>query len=142
MEITREQWAKDFLHAVGAPYSDANLHAVVSWMRAEGSNARYNPLCTTQDWPKATDFNWVGVKNYDSYYDGVAATAKTLNYGADHDLYGYHRIRRNLRNSARAKRTLRAVENSTWGTGGLALLCLKSTKKQWEYFSQLPIPSS
>jgi hypothetical protein len=88
---------------------------------------------------EATDFNWVGVKNYQTAEDGIAATAKTLTYGADRDLYGYKPIRRRLRRSRWAYWTLRAVEVSQWGTGGLALKCLSMVKRNWDHFRSLPI---
>lgn len=50
-------------------------------MAKEGTNAGNNPLATTLPWAGATDFNSVGVKNYPSFNDGVAATAQTLRTG-------------------------------------------------------------
>lgn len=137
--MTREQWAKAFLIKIGAPRTQRNLWAVVSWCQAEGSAAAWNPLATTQDWPRATNFNSVGVKNYASVEDGLNATAQTLNYGADRGLYGYKPIRRRLRRNAWAYWTLRAVEASVWGTGGLALRCLPMVKGNWGHFRNLPI---
>lgn len=139
MSVTREDFARRLLEAVDAPVTKRNLWALVSWMQAEGSEARFNPLATTQDWEDATNFNSVGVKHYASLEDGVAATAKTLNYGADRDLYGYKPIRRRLRRNVWAYWTLRAVEISQWGTGGLALRCLSMVKRNWDHFRNLPI---
>lgn len=137
--ITREDFALLLLLEIGAPATARNLWALVSWMQAEGSEARFNPLATTQEWEGATNFNAVGVKHYRSLEDGVAATAKTLNYGADRDLYGYKPIRRRLRRNAWAYWTLRAVEASVWGTGGLALRCLPGVKRHWDHYRNLPI---
>jgi hypothetical protein len=137
--ITREEFARLLLKEINAPATQRNLWALVSWMQAEGSEADFNPLATTEEWERATDFNWKHVKNYRSLEDGVAATAKTLNYGADRNLYGYKPIRRRLRRNAWAYWTLRAVEDSIWGTGGLALRCLRGTKKHWSYYRNLPI---
>jgi hypothetical protein len=123
---TRGQFATALLKAIDAPVTRRNRRALLSWMQAEGDAGRFNPLNTTHDWPGATDFNWVGVKNYDSFEDGVAATAVTLNYGADRGLYGYRQIRRDLRLSEPASQTLGAVERSEWGTGGLALKVLQT----------------
>lgn len=139
MSVTREDFALLLLAELGARPTRRNLWALVSWMQAEGSEARFNPLATTQDWEGATDFNSVGVKNYASLGDGVAATARTLNYGADRGLYGYKPIRRRLRRNAWAYWTLRAVEVSQWGTGGLALRCLSMVKRNWDHFRNLPI---
>jgi hypothetical protein len=123
---TRGQFATALLKLIDAPVTRRNRRALLAWMQAEGDAGRYNPLNTTHDWPGATDFNWVGVKNYDSFVAGVAATAATLNYGADHGLYGYRQIRRDLRLSEPAAQTLGAVERSEWGTGGLALRVLQT----------------
>ena len=138
---TRGDFAKALLLKVGAPVTKRNLWALVSWMQAEGGGALHNPLNTTEDWPGATTYNYVGVKNYASFQDGVAATAKTLNYGADHHQYGYELIRKRLRKNAWAYMTLRAVEQSLWGTGGLALRCLPWVKKSYEHYASQPIPS-
>lgn len=137
--MTREDFAAAVLEGINAPVSKRNLWALVSWMQAEGGDARWNPLNTTQEMPGATDYNWVGVKNYASFAQGVEATVKTLNFGADRGLYGYKPIRRRLRRNAWAYWTLRAVEDSIWGTGGLALRCLRGVKRHWDYYRDLPI---
>lgn len=123
---TRSEFANEFLKKIGAPVTRRNRRALLAWMQAEGDAGRFNPLNTTQDWPRATTFNRVGVKNYASFKDGVNATVRTLNYGADRGLYGYKPIRARLRGNKPAWQTLQAVENSQWGTGGLALKVLRS----------------
>jgi hypothetical protein len=137
--ISREDFARHLLVAIDAPVTQRNLWALVSWMQAEGSTAKFNPLATTQEMPSATNFNSVGVKDYKSLKQGVEATAKTLNYGADRNLYGYRPIRRRLRRNAWAYWTLRSVEGSIWGTGGLAVRCLPSVKRDWDQYRSLPI---
>lgn len=139
MARTREDFARAVLKGIEAPDSKRNLWALVSWMQAEGGSAKWNPLNTTQEMAQATDYNWVGVKNYVSFEQGVAATVKTLNYGADRGLYGYKPIRRRLRKNAWAYWTLRAVEKSIWGTGGLALRCLPGVKAHWDHYRHLLI---
>ena len=139
MSITREKFAQHVLTELKAKQSKRNLWALVSWMQAEGGSARFNPLNTTLKKPGATDYNSVGVKNYKSFSQGVEATVETLNYGADRDLYGYKPIRRRLRRNAWAYWTLRAVEKSIWGTGGLALRCLPSVKRHWDHYRNLPV---
>ena len=137
--MTREQWAREFLDRIGAPTSKANLHAIVSWIQAEGGHARWNPLNTTHEAPGATDYNWVGVKDYLTFESGMDATVETLEYGAERGLYGYRAIKHNLVASRRAGLTLRAVEASTWGTGGLALRCLPWVKKAWDSYRDMTI---
>jgi len=139
--MTRERFAIDFLKAIKAPTTKRNKLVIVSWIQAEGGTARNNPLNTTHDAPGATDYNWVGVKNYPTYEVGVQATAETLKYGADRRLYGYRLIRTRLRANAGSIGTLRAVEKSEWGTGGLALLCLPWVKLRWNYYRNLEITS-
>jgi len=137
--MTREDFARALLAEVGAKPTQRNLWALVSWIQAEGGDASYNPLNTTLEMPGSTDYNGVGVKNYQSFEQGVEATARTLNYGADRGIYGYKPIRRRLRHNAWAKWTLLAVERSIWGTGGLALRCLPMVKHQWDHFRNLSI---
>ncbi len=132
--VTRGKWAEAFLDELGAPANRANLYALVAWIQAEGGEAKWNPLNTTHDAIGATDYNWVGVKNYPSFEVGLQATIETLEYGAERDLYGYRPIKRNLKRGRRAGKTLRAVEASTWGTGGLALRCLPWVKRSWEFY--------
>lgn len=52
-----------------------------AWQQAEGTNAKYNPLATTKNINASgqTNFNSVGVKNYPTEDDGIAATVATLN---------------------------------------------------------------
>lgn len=122
MTYTRGQFGARLLKNWGAEKTRRNRIAIQAWMQAEGDAARFNPLNTTENWQGATVFNSDGVKNYQSFEDGVAATSRTLNYGADHNLHGYRAIRNSLRANRSAKHTLEAVEASAWGTGGLGLL--------------------
>lgn len=138
---TREDFAKLLLPKIGARPTKRNLWAFVAWAQAEGGSADFNPLNTTLHKPGATDYNSVGVKNYTSLAQGVEATAETLNYGADHGLYGYKPIRKRLRGNSWAVLTLRAVERSVWGTGGLALRCLPTVKRHWDHYRNLPVAS-
>lgn len=142
MMTTREEWATLFLHRLDAPVNRRNLLVLISWMQAEGGSARFNPLNTTKNVPDATDYNWVGVKNYPTLSVGLDASVATLEYGASHDLYGYRPIRKLLRAGARPKRTLRAVERSDWGTGGLALKVLPFARRSFEHYASVPISGS
>lgn len=142
-KYTRSEFARHFLRGIDAPADDKkNLYAMVAWMQAEGWAGKFNPLNSTQPWPGSTDFNAVPVQNYQSFEDGVGATVKTLNYGADHKLYGYARIRHCFRNRVNPALTLEAVEDSAWGTGGLASRCLKQVKDDWSLYRALPIRSN
>lgn len=140
---TRGEFARDFAKRVGAQ-ADAKTHvhvlaALMAWAQGEhGINstapeARFNIYNTTLEMPGSTLFNELGpgfgVRNYASYDDGVTATARTLNRGADRNEHGYALIRRLMRNNAPAARILEAVEASDWGTG-LGLKVLRDTG--WE----------
>lgn len=46
--------------------------------RCEDTDAKNNPLATTEPWPKAKDYNSAGVKNYATFADGIAATIATI----------------------------------------------------------------
>jgi hypothetical protein len=87
---TAEEWARAFLTEIGAPGCRENLVLVVAWQAQEGTDARFNPLATTHWMPGSTDFNSVGVKNYRSVAQGLAAARETLEQGADS--YGYEPI--------------------------------------------------
>lgn len=122
---TRGEFARDFLAHVGAEPTTHNTVALMAWIQAEGDGGRFNPLNATLYMPGSVDFNSIGVKNYQSYADGVTATARTLNAGADRHQFGYGLIRHCLRTNATAHDTLEAVANSAWGTGALALKVLE-----------------
>lgn len=137
--MTREDWSRAFLAGIGAPATSRNLYALGAWIQAEGGTASYNPLNSTKVVPDSTKYNWANVQNYPTYWVGVQANVDTLNYGADHGQYHYREIRRRLRANAWPRRTLHAVERSEWGTGGLALACLKWIKRDWKLYRNLPI---
>lgn len=124
---TRGAFARRFLAGIHAPITDHTLAAMMAWMQAEGDAGRFNPINTTQDEPGATDFNSVGVKNYVDWHQGVKATVKTLDFGANHREFGYQPIRAHLRNSDHPITVVEAVERSAWGTGGLAREVLEET---------------
>ena len=117
------RWAELLLSRLGAPICQDNLIAVVAWESAEGTAAAYNPLATTRDFPGATDFNSVGVKNYPSIGDGIRATIDTLVLG--NPAYGYGPVLASLAACAPAESTAAAINASSWCrgcTGGLYVL--------------------
>lgn len=76
---TRQQEAQDILAAAGLPTTEANVAVISTMARGEGMSAQSNnPLATTQQEPGSTAMNSVGVQDYTSYQQGVAATARTL----------------------------------------------------------------
>lgn len=133
--ITRVEWAKAFLEKIDAPIVRHNLWTLVSWMQAEGGSAKFNPLNTTQKMPGSTNYNSIGVQNFVSFDQGVEANAKTILQ----DKFGYPSIVDHFRSGDRAVYTLRAIEGSNWGTGGIATQCLYWVKKYWNDYSTKPI---
>lgn len=115
---TANGWASDVLNALGMPVTSENVRFLNAWAQAEGTKAGYNPLATTQGMAGATNFNKVGVKNYASYGDGIAATVKTLRNG------NYGNILAALANGNDAMAAARAVAGSKWGTGSGVLKVL------------------
>lgn len=143
--ITRGDFAKALLKRLGYPTKQHNLNALVSWMTAEGGpsldgsfnppQATFNPLNTTRGMPGSTIFNVANVQNYLSYEDGVEATAKTLKEQG----HQYGPIREHLKAADPAGETLRAVEQSDWGTGGLAREVLPGVRDHYSSYASKPI---
>lgn len=113
------QWSRDFLEALGMPVTPENMRAMNAWQQAEGTRARFNPLATTQNWDGATQFNSVGVKNFASYDDGLAANLKVINNGR------YGNILAALRKGTSAMEVAEAIKSSPWGSGDLVAKILQ-----------------
>lgn len=113
--VKRGEWAKAFLAALGNSNPDAKtVNFVASWTLSENTPATYNPLGTTQEMPGATDYNWVGVKNYVSHEQGLEANVKTVQNGRyPHILHG---IQTNDPEEA-----ANIGELIIWGSGPLAI---------------------
>jgi hypothetical protein len=109
------EWAGAFLEEIGAPACQENRVLVVAWQAQEGTEARFNPLATTHWMPGATDFNSVGVKNYRSVAQGLAAARETLEDGSPS--YGYEAILSSLRACDDAEATAWFVNASAWCRG-------------------------
>lgn len=115
------RWANDFLARLGMPQTAENVRAVVAWQQAEGTAARFNPLATTQGgFDGATKFNSVGVKNYLSYEDGLAANARAITNGR------YENILAALRRGTSAMEVAEAINSSPWGSGDLVVKILRA----------------
>lgn len=123
--MRRGAFAKKLLEGLGAPRTLHTRRALMAEMQAEGGAAKHNPFNTTLPMPNSTDYNEVGVQNYLSAEQGVAATIRTLK----ENQAGYALIRKLLRDNAPAKAILEAIGNSAWGTDGtLALQVLDDIK--------------
>src|SRR5205807_3361422 len=93
--------------------SRGNLVVMVAWQSAEGTMASWNPLATTYSMSGATDFNSVGVKNYQSLDQGLQAIVGTLQATG----HGYEAILADLRSSAPSLTTGGAINASDWCHG-------------------------
>jgi len=115
------RWANDFLARLGMPPTSENVRAVVAWQQAEGTAARFNPLATTQGgFDGATNFNSVGVKNYASYDDGLAANVRAITNGRYTDVLAA------LRKGTSAMEVAEAIKTSPWGSGDLVVRVLRA----------------
>jgi hypothetical protein len=112
---TAGEWARLFLAEIGAPTCGENRLLVVTWEAQESTDARFNPLATTHSMEGATDFNSVGVKNYRSVAQGLAAARETLEQGAAS--YGYEAILSSLRACNDAEATAWFINASAWCRG-------------------------
>lgn len=112
--MTRGQFASQVMKQRGIPKTKHTRRAFAAWMQSEGGFARNNPLNTTLDLPGATDYNSVHVKNYLSSDQGIEATCKTF----DSHGQGYDRIERAMKRNDSARKILRIIGETNWGTGG------------------------
>jgi hypothetical protein len=106
-------WISDLALAAGPrtiAWTIPNREALAAWMAGEGTQARWNPLATTEPWPGATLFNSAGVKNYPTRADGIEATLQTLRNG------DYPHLLAALHFGASAPATVVSVAVSPWGT--------------------------
>jgi hypothetical protein len=110
---TRQAWARNFLQQLGnnGPNDDI-VRLVSAWTRVENTKARYNPLATTLQYGHWTTFNTANVKNYSTYYEGIEASAYTL----DGDFHGYPELKRALQSNDAAG-ALGSGGFDTWGSG-------------------------
>lgn len=108
------------LENLGAPISEENLKFLYAWRQSEGKAGRFNPFNTTWSLPGSTNFNSVGVKNYQSLEDGMVATIKTLKNGR------YNCIVDGLKNDIGSTNIAKCESLKTWGTGDLVSKVLAS----------------
>lgn len=119
---TRGGFAAAVMEGLDVDRTLHNRRAFMAWFQAEGGNAKFNPANTTKTMPGATNYNWIGVKNYVSFSDGVKATVATFH----EKNVGYEAILHSLRSNASAAKTLKAIGASQWGTGGTLAMVIRS----------------
>ena len=121
-DTTDVDFYSEILRKISAPVSDENLKFFYAWRQAEGAAAAFNPFNTTQPMPGATQYNSVGVRNYQSAEDGIAATVKTLTNGH------YPEILSKLKSDAGAVEIANSLSDlKTWGTGAGVLRVLSGS---------------
>jgi len=108
-----DEFYKSILKCIGAEPTRENLLFMYAWRQAEGGNAKNNPFNITQKYPGASDYNKVGVKNYQTEEDGIQATCKTLKNGK------YDRVIQAFKNNSGLSALSDAVTSSPWGTKSL-----------------------
>ena len=113
--VSYGDWANAFLQVMGAPRCRSNLVVTIAWQAQEGTQAAWNPLATTHGMDGSTDFNSVGVQNYRTLAQGLAATKATIENGWD--AYGYGAIIRSMRDCASPLDTAHAIADSRWCAG-------------------------
>jgi hypothetical protein len=110
----RVAWAQDQLHQIGKPVDVNNLVTLVAWATAEGGGfgnvASFDPLNSTQPYNGSHAINSVGVQAYESYTDGLVATAKTLTNGF------YPAILAGLASSSTPETMANVIGSEPWGT--------------------------
>lgn len=106
-------FAKALLVRLGKPVTENNVQALVAAQCIEGgymhNGALFNPLNTTWGRDGSRAVTPVGVQAYESWADGLEATARTLENGA------YAGILEALQNDCEPDHTLRAMALSPWG---------------------------
>jgi hypothetical protein len=129
-------WERRTLVLLDAPANHENQRFMTAWGRAEGGNAKWNPLNSTLrlggtvSWTDTTDYNSIGVKNYSYGFAGIAATALTMQQRdwQGNPLYGG--IVADLKNGTHTAEdivTRNDTEIKLWGTNpDLILEVLKS----------------
>lgn len=113
--VTPQTFASAVLEKSGIKPTPQAVKNFVSWEAEEGGNwnndAKYNPLNTTYELPGAGNTGSQGnIKVYNSWQQGIEATAKTLASG------DYAGIRSALAKGAPFSEFASAVNSSPWGT--------------------------
>lgn len=111
MTIQIDSMALATLKYCGLPTSKNNVESLVIWAISEGSQAKWNPWDTTEPMNgHDTEYNSVGVRNYDTILTGVEAFRRTLFNGDYNDIIG------SLLTSAPPAITCSHICNSPWGS--------------------------
>lgn len=134
---------QEFAHALltegGFVDNDEHVLGIVAWAVAENSEARFNPLDTTQPEDGAEPFNTIPIQggeihvwNYPDAPTGIKATLATLGNGH------YSEVLTELRTSPGSADALaRAVGTTPWGTGDFSAVVAQVRAAPDQYLSRL-----
>lgn len=114
---TREQYAVDVLHGLGAPITPSNVAAIEIWIGHESGGRTgfaFNPLNTT-DHPFGSAGQG-GSQGNIQYFQNYDQGVKTVVHQLQYPNHGYPAIVAALRANAGTAAVLRAVNASAWGT--------------------------
>lgn len=127
--MNRGEFTREVFKAIGAPIDGGRLAFGVAWAAFENTTAKNNPWATTQPFSNATDFNETGVKNYETWEDGVSATVQTLENG------DYEFLLKTLRNPhSTIRQCLNALDAAPWGSHPTPLLW-QSVVKNYDHYN-------
>ena len=110
-EADADAFYVDVLRALGMPATANRLRFMRAWRQAEGAEATWNPWNTTWARGRASRYNSVGVGNYATRADGLAASAGTLR------LRYYTDLRARLARDDAPELVALSPDLRTWGTG-------------------------
>jgi murein L,D-transpeptidase YcbB/YkuD len=110
MGDTRQGFAEKVLRGLGFADAGPSVDVLVAVMAGEDTAAEWNPCATEEDLPGDSNFNFDGVKDYDTEAEGVEATVGTLKNGK----YGAVLVELAANSDAQAGVIAWAV--SGWGT--------------------------
>lgn len=128
-----EKWIERVCDLLEIPQNHQTLRFFTAWQRAEGGEARWNPLNTTLrlsgtvDWTDPTDYNNIGVRNFEYAIAGVCATALTFQQRTNKGLL-FGGLLTSLRQAKTADKTAEQLvtENESqirlWGTDATLML--------------------
>jgi hypothetical protein len=110
-EADADAFYGDVLLVLGMPATANRLRFMRAWRQAEGAEASWNPFNTTWSRGRASRYNSVGVGNYATRADGLAATSGTLR------LRYYTNLRARLARDDAPELVALSPDLRTWGTG-------------------------
>lgn len=126
----------DTLLGLEMPQTGSNEDALLAIAGEENTSALNNLFATTEWAAGATTFNSVGVKDYPTMAEGVAATVATLKNGL------YESVLDALHVGTDSMAVVNAWVSSRWGTGRGAINVLRQVVDNYESYAQRLVSGS